>query len=231
MRTLSSAIQAEILRPDSHAMHLLTFGPVNGTTYYYGEDVVKSFLSHDYIAGLIFDSAVKYTQTLTLNPTTVKIQNIDLAVAAILAAQQQDVQGVPATLYRWYPRINDYVVLFSGVVTQIDVDEQTVQLALAGDLDPTASQVPTRTYMPTCAWIFTDANCGYVNTPNDPDTGLPFVDCAKDFLSCGARARTQSFSGFIHILPGLTLQYEGQAPDAAQQSGAPTTSIAPWEQM
>jgi len=231
-RTLSAGIQSQISRPSSEAGHLLTFGPVNGTTYYFGEDLVI-FGGHTYLPHLIGDFAVKFTQKLQLDPVSLHLQNVSLEMAAIVNTQRSDIQGAPATLSRFWPAINEALVLFSGVVTEIDVDEKEVLVVLAGDLDPTASQVPKRTYMATCSRTFKDASCGYVNgvDPNDPGTGLPYVACPKDFVSCTARGRKHRFDGFIHIQRDLTLAYEGVAPDAAAPQRTLASLLRPWEEM
>src|SRR5579885_2785813 len=216
-RTLSAAIQSVIAQNKSSIVHLLLFGPVNGTTYYFGEDLAQ-FNGHSYLPHLIVDGPIKYTQKLQRQPVTVKLQNVTLEMAAIVNAQKAAIQGAHAILYRLFLPVNDSITLFDGLITEVDVDEQTVSLTLDTDLDPTASDVPVRQYAALCAWNFKDANCGYVDgvSPNDPGTGLPYTVCGKDFASCTARARTQNFSGFIHISRDLTLLYEGQQPDAVQ---------------
>ena len=228
-RTLSANIQTLIAQPRSSVCHLLTF-TAGATVYTFAEDQVI-FQGRTYLPHLVMDSAIKYTQTLQLSPVTVKLQNITLEMAAVLKSQQSDLQGVTATLQRFFLEANDYVTLFVGVITQLDIDEQNVLLTLANDIDPTASRVPARNYSQLCVWNFKDANCGYADgvDPNDPTTGQPYVICSKDFLSCTARGRTQRFPGFIYLVSDLTQAIEGQQPNTVLSNPLSSILTTPWE--
>ena len=210
-RNLSAAIQSAIAQHRSSACHLLSFA-VGDVSFYFAEDAV-SFQGQSYQPWLILDSPVRYTQKLQLDPVTVTLQNVSLHMAAMLQSLQSDIQGAEATLRRLYLSANDAVTLFVGTIGAIDIDERTVTITIAGDLDPTATQVPARKYSATCVWTFKDANCGYTTAdPVDPSTNAPFLSCPKDFLSCGARGRQHRFPGFLHISRDLTLAVEGQLP-------------------
>ena len=230
MRNLSPAIQALLSQPTVTAVHLLSF-TVGATAYYFGEDLVV-FQGNTYLPHLLDDFAVTYNQTLQSKPVTVKLQNISLDMAAVLKAQQSNMQGVEVLLLRFFPAVNDFIVLFDGVITAVQIDEQSVMLTMDYDLDPTASQIPARQYSQLCGWNFKDSNCGYTDgvDPNDPSTGLPFTSCPKDFLSCQARGRQQRFPGFIHITADLTQLIQGQAPPNVVQP-QPLSSVltTPWE--
>jgi phage-related protein len=230
-RNLSSAIQNAIAQNRSSVCHLLSFA-VGQASYWFAEDQVR-FQGNLYQPWLSLDSPVKYTQKLQLDRVTVKLQNLSLDTAAILKATGSDMQGAEARLQRLYLNANDAVTLFVGRIADIDVDEQSATITLAGDLDPTASQVPTRKYSATCVWVFKDQECGYTDgvDPLDPATSAPFATCPKDFLSCGARGRQHRFPGFIHISRDLTLAVEGQAPDASSDSRMLAELIRPWEEI
>lgn len=231
-RSLSPAIQAEIAKPTSRAVHLLKLGPVNGTTYYFAEDRVL-FQGNLYQPWLILASAVRYTQKLQLDPVSVKLQNITLEAAAILRQESSFIEGAEATLQRLYLACNEALTLFVGRIAGIEIDQQNATITIAGDLDPTASVAPKRQFSATCVWDFKDSNCGYVDgsDPNDPETNAPFTTCPKDFLSCTARGRQHRFPGFIHISRDLTNSLEGQAPDAAQPERTLAEMSRPWEEV
>lgn len=231
-RTLSANIQAEIAKPGSHTIHLFTFGPVNGTNYYFAEDRVF-FQGNSYQPWLMVASPVKYTQKLQLDPVTVKLQNITLQTAAMLQLESSGMEGAEATLQRLYPACNEVVTLFAGRIAGIEIDQQSATITLAGDLDPTASLVPARHFSATCVWDFQDSRCGYTagTDPNDPATSSPFTACPKDFLSCQARGRQHRFPGFIHISRDLTQYIEGQAPDAQASDRTLAALLRPWEEM
>lgn len=229
MRNLSSAIQALITQPKSSVCHLLSF-TVGVTAYYFAEDRIV-FQGNTYLPHLILDSPVKYNQALQSKPVTVKLQNVSLEMAAVLKAQQSGMQGVEVTLRRLFLQANDAVTLFVGVITQMDIDEQSVMLMLDGDLDPTASTVPTRTYSQLCMWKFKDSNCGYMDNVDagDPSTGQPFLTCSKDFLSCTARGRQQRFPGFVYLTANLTQAVQGQQPNVVQPQPLSSVLTTPWE--
>lgn len=191
-----------------------------------------NFQGNLYEAGLILNSPIKTSQTLSLNPVTIQLQNITLETAAMLQLQGSDAQGVEATLRRLYLPASEAVTLFVGRVAEIDIDQNAASITLAGELDPTASQVPVRTFSATCVWEFKDSNCGYTDgsDPVDPSTGTPFTSCPKDFLSCTTRGRQRRFPGFIHISRDLTLSIEGQTPDSQSTSRTLADFILPWEQ-
>ncbi len=230
-RNLSSAIQYVIAQNRSAVCHLLSFA-VGTTTYRFAEDRVR-FQGNLYQPWLILNSAVRYTQKLQLDPVRVNLQNISLETVAMLKDTGSDIQGVEATLQRLYLNINDVVTLFVGRIAQIDIDQQSAAIMLAGDLDPTASQVPTRKFSAMCVWNFKDSDCGYTDgvDPADPSTNAPYAACPKDFLSCVARGRQHRFPGFIHISRDLTLSIEGQAPDASATTRTLSELIRPWEQI
>lgn len=229
MRNLSPAIQALITQPKSSVCHLLSF-TVGATPYYFAEDQIV-FQGNTYLPHLILDSPVKYNQTLQSNPATVKLQNVSLEMATVLKAQQSDMQGVEVMLRRLFLQVNDSVTLFVGVITQMDIDEQSVILTVDGDLDPTASTVPTRTYSQLCMWNFKDSNCGYTDgvDPADPNTTLPFAACDKTFLGCQARGRAQRFPGFVYLTANLTQAVQGQQPNVVQPQPLSSVLTTPWE--
>ncbi len=205
---------------------------MGAANYYFAEDEV-TYQGNLYLPRLVLGSAVKYTQALQLEPVTVMLQNITLETAALLNAQRSDLQGAAAVLERLFLAANEAVTLFSGTIATIQIDQQNAALTLAGDLDPTATQVPVRKYSALCVWDFKDSNCGYTDgvDPADPSTGSPFTSCPKDFASCQARGRQQRFSGFIHISRDLTLSIEGQTPDANAPQTIPAVLPQPWEQV
>ena len=213
-RTLSSAVQTALGDTKQHVCHLLSFA-VGPTTYRFAEDQVV-FQGNTYKPHLTMESGVRYSEKLRNDPVTVKLQNIDLQTAAMLKTEGTNVQGQEATLQRLFLKANEAVILFKGRISEVELDERNATLTLAGELDPTASQVPKRKYSNLCVWDFKDSNCGYVNgvDPNDPETGLPFTACPKDLLSCQARGRQQRFPGFLTITRDLTEVVEGHAPDA-----------------
>lgn len=212
MRTLSSAIQNLLAGTTHRVCHLLSF-TVGATSYYFAEDQVV-FQGNTYKPHLILESPIRYSQRLQLEPVSVRLQNIDLQTAAMLQAEQSNLQGVEATFERLFLAANEAVILFRGRIGEVQLDERTAALTLEGDLDPTATAIPKRKYSNLCVWDFKDANCGYVDgvDPNDPATGQPFVICPKDFLSCQARGRPHRFPGFLHITRDLTESIQGQSP-------------------
>ena len=229
-RTLSSTLQSLLAQSNPATRHLLSFTAV-GTTYYFADDQV-TFQGHLHQPWLVLDSAIRYTQQLQLDPVTVRLQNITLEMAELLKSSSDDIQGAEARLQRLYLPASEAVTLFVGRIAQIAVDDQTATIQLAGDLDPTASQVPRRKYSATCAWDFKDADCGYTtNDPVDPATNLPFTACPKDFLSCQARGRQHRFSGFIHISRDVTLSVEGQLSSQPSTTRTLSELIRPWEEQ
>jgi len=195
-RTLSPEIQTLITQGTQRVCHLLTF-TVGIATYRFAEDAI-AHLGNAYQPRLVVESGPHYTQTARLDPVKVRLQNITLETAKLLQDEGADVQGQEATLERLFLQVN----------------ENEATLVLAGELDPTAAQVPQRKYSSLCAWDFKDTNCGYVDgvDPNDPGTGQPFVSCGKDLLSCQARGRQQRFPGFLTITRELTELVEGNTP-------------------
>ena len=212
-RTLSGAIQNLIAGSQTpKTIHLLTF-TVGIATYRFAEDAI-AHLGNAYQPRLVVESGPHYTQTARLDPVKVRLQNITLETAKLLQDEGADVQGQEATLERLFLQANETVVLFRGRISEVEVNENEATLVLAGELDPTAAQVPQRKYSSLCAWDFKDTNCGYVDgvDPNDPGTGQPFVSCGKDLLSCQARGRQQRFPGFLTITRELTELVEGNTP-------------------
>jgi len=210
-RTLSATIQAALAGGKHQVCHLLSF-TVFGNDYYFAEDKV-TFQGNEYVPHLVFDSPIRLTQQLRVEPVTVRLQNIDLKTAQTLDLERSDLQGVEATISRLFLAANEAVILFRGRIGEIRIDERTAVLTLEGDLDPTATEIPRRKYSNLCVWDFKDANCGYAGgtDPDDPNTGLPFAVCPKDFLSCRARGREHRFPGFLHITRELTESVEGQS--------------------
>ncbi|MBI4459493.1 MAG: DUF2163 domain-containing protein [Acidobacteria bacterium] len=219
-RTLSSAIQALIAENRSHVCHLLSF-TVGETTYRFAEDRIE-FQGETWLPHLALRSPIRYTQKLAVEPVLAELQNITLETAAMLKAEQSDLQGAEAVLQRLFLKAGEAVILLVGRIGQVEVDERKAVLTLAGDLDPTAAQVPSRKYSSLCVWDFKDAKCGYEDgaDPNDPATGQPFASCPKDFLSCQARGRQHRFPGFLHVTRDLTEAIEGQLPDAQARERA-----------
>lgn len=211
-RTLSTAVANAVAAGATPFFHLLRF-TVGATNYYFAEDQI-THLGNTYKPHLILDAPARYVQKLQLEPVTVRLQNIDLATAKTLKTEQAAIQGQEATLSRLFLKAHEAVTLFVGQISEVEINERDATLTLVGDLDPTATQVPKRKYSHLCVWDFKDTNCGYVDgvDPNDPETGLPFVICPKDFLSCQARSREERFPGFIHITRDLTEAVEGQLP-------------------
>ena len=214
-RTLSSAIQTLVAQGVQRVCHLLTF-TVGATTYRFAEDRI-THVGNTYEPHLALDSGPKYSEQLKLQPVTVRVQNITLEAAKLLKDQGAAVQGQEATLERLFLQAGETVTLFKGRISEVEVDERSATLTLAGDLDPTATQVPTRKYSALCVWDFKDANCGYLDgaDPNDHATSQPFLACGKDLDSCQARGRAQRFPGFLTITRELTDAVEGNAPDAS----------------
>ena len=216
-RTLSANIQAAIAASPSRVCHLLSF-TVFGTNYYFAEDQVV-FQGNTYAPHLIFDSPIRLTEQLRLEPVRVRLQNIDLQTAQMLKTEQSDLQGVEATVQRLFLAANEAVILLRGRIGEIQLTERDAALTLEGDLDPTATALPRRKYSNLCVWDFKDANCGYVNgvDPDDPQTGQPFLVCPKDFASCRARGREHRFPGFLHVTRDLTEAVEGQSHRAGPE--------------
>ena len=217
-RTLSSAIRTLIAQDTSSVVHLLSFS-VGATTYRFTEGCgAEDGIRHRgnlYLPHLVMNSPVRYTQKLRLQPFAVELQNIDLQTAAMLKAAKSLMQGAEAVFERLFLQANEAVTLFRGPIIEMEIDERRAALTLAGDLDPTATQVPRRKYASLCMWDFKDSNCGYTGgvDPDDPATGRPFAACPKDFLSCLARSRQERFPGFIHVTRDLTEAVQGQTPD------------------
>ena len=212
-RTLSSPIQTLLDQGAQRVCHLLTF-TVGIATYRFAEDAI-THLGNAYQPRLVVQSGPRYTETPRLNPVTVRLQNITLETAKLLQQETSAVQGQEATLERLFLQARETVVLFKGRISEIEISETDATLVLAGDLDPTAAQVPQHNYSSLCVWDFKDGNCGYVDgaDPNNPGTGLPFVTCGKDLLSCQARGRRQRFPGFLTITRELTESVEGHTPN------------------
>ena len=214
-RTLSANIQALIADGNvQRTCHLLTF-TVGGNTYRFAEDAVIH-IGNGYQPHLVVESGPRYTEHLRLEPVRVRLQNITLETAKLLKDEGVALQGQEAILSRLYLAASEAVVLFKGRISEMEVDERDAVLTIAGELDPTAAQVPRRKYSALCVWDFKDANCGYVDgvDPNDPNTSQPFVFCPKDLFSCQARGRTHRFPGFLTITRELTEAIEGNSPDA-----------------
>jgi len=144
----------------------------------------------------------------------VQLQNISLATAALLKSEGAALQGQEATLERLYLAAGEALLIFRGRISEIALSDTAATLQLAGELDPTATQIPRRQYSALCAWDFQDSNCGYVPNvdPLDPQTSQPFTFCPKDFFSCQARGRQHRFPGFLHLTRELTESVEGAAP-------------------
>jgi len=212
---LSSAIQTLLAQNTQRVCHLLTFS-VGAATYRFAEDRVTHG-GNLYLPHLALEAGPKYSEQLQLQPIAVRLQNITLETARMLQVEGAAVQGQEATLERLFLQAAETVVLFRGRISEVTLDEQNATLTLAGELDPTAAQIPARKYSALCVWDFKDARCGYTDgaDPNDPDTSLPFVSCPKDLLSCQARGRQHRFPGFLTITRELTEAIEGNAPDAA----------------
>jgi len=212
-RTLSATIQSLIQQNVTRVCHLLTF-TVGATTYRFAEDRI-THAGNLYQPHLALVSGPKYSEQLQLQPVTVRLQNITLETAKLLKDEGSDLQGQEATLERLFLAARETVVLFKGRISEIEAGEQEATLTLAGDLDPTAAQIPQRKYSALCVWNFKDSRCGYTDgvDPDNPATGQPFTVCPKDLLSCQARGRQQRFPGFLTITRDLTEAVEGNVPD------------------
>ena len=212
-RTLSATIQSLIQQNVTRVCHLLTF-TVGATTYRFAEDRI-THAGNLYQPHLALVSGPKYSEQLQLQPVTVRLQNITLETAKLLKDEGSDLQGQEATLERLFLAARETVVLFKGRISEIEAGEQEATLTAAGDLDPTAAQIPQRKYSALCVWNFKDSRCGYTDgvDPDNPATVQPFTVCPKDLLSCQARGRQQRFPGFLTITRDLTEAVEGNAPD------------------
>src|SRR3972149_1151697 len=165
-RTLSANIQAALGGDVQRTVHLLRF-TVGATTYRFSEERI-THVGNLYLPHLMLESGPKYSEQLQLHPVTVKLQNITLETAQMLQAEGSGLQGQEATLERLFLAARETVVLFQGRISEIEAGEQEATLTLAGDLDPTAAQIPQRKYSALCVWNFKDSRCGYTDGV-DPD--------------------------------------------------------------
>jgi hypothetical protein len=101
-----------------------------------------------------------------------------------------DLQGATAILSRLFLTRNEAVIIFYGQITAVDPDEDSVELVLNGDMDPTASVVPVRKY-------------AQVNSADGKTLDQMTTDGDENL-----------FDGFLTITRDLTQAIEGQAPDA-----------------
>ena len=143
MRTLSSVVQSVIAEgKTAHVCHLLTF-TVGETTYRFAEDRVVH-VGNLYLPHLALESPVRYSHRLQVEPVRVKLQNITLAAAGTMQAEQSAMQGAEATLERLFLKASESVILLVGQISEMEVQERQATLTLVGDLDPTATQLPRR---------------------------------------------------------------------------------------
>jgi hypothetical protein len=221
-RALSSSLQALSQQNTQQVCHLLTF-TVGAATYRFAEEAV-THAGNAYQPHLRVLQGPRYSEALRLEPLTVELQNITLETSELLQDEGAAVQGQEATLSRLFVQASEALILFVGRISEISVNDSEATLVIAGELDPTAAQVPARKYSSLCVWNFQDSNCGYVNgvDPNDPGTGLPFASCSKDLLSCQARGRRHRFPGFLTITRELTETVEGRMAGLADERALST---------
>lgn len=181
-RTLSANVAGLLASGTTRVCHLLDFA-VGAVSYRFAEDAV-THNGNVYLPRLVLDSPVRFSEKLRLDPVIVKLENIDLATAQMLDDEGGLIQGVEATLSRLYLAARETVTLFIGQISDVEVDEREARLTLAGDLDPTATQVPKRKY-------------SHLNSAD----GKTFLEMA---------ATPHLFDGFLHITRDLTLAVEGQ---------------------
>ena len=186
-RTLSANVAGLIASGLTRVCHLLEF-TVGLNNYRFAEDAVNHG-GNAYTPHLKLESPVKFTNKLQLEPVTVRLQNVDLNTAGILLAEQPNMSGVAATLKRLYLPARETITLFVGSIGEIALDEEDAVLTLVGELDPTASQAPTRKYS---------------HLHSDGRTLLDLVAAGQSHL----------FDGFLSITRELTELIEGHQPDA-----------------
>jgi hypothetical protein len=193
-RTLSANVTAALTRSPLRTAHLLTF-IVGATTYRYADGPFR-FQTFDWLPYLVIEAGPRYSERLSLEPVTVKLKNVDLALANMVKTEQPDLQGAEVTLSRLFIEPNEAVMLFQGPIIAAEIDEQDVTLVLGGDMDPTAATVPRRKYL----------------SVNSED-GRTLAEMTTD-------GEKELFDGFLTITRDLTETVEGNQPDAANDDRA-----------
>jgi hypothetical protein len=199
-RTLSATITGLLAQETQRVCHLLTF-TVGATTYRFTDGDAINHVGNAYTSHLVFETGPRYSERLRQENVSVKLQNIDLVTANTLRIEGATLQGQEATLERLFLAARETVVLFKGRISEMEVNDRDATLTLAGELDPTGSQIPKRKYSPVSS---TD--------------GKTFLEWA---------ATPHLFDGFLHITRDLTLAIEGQGPGYEPEEGALSALLEP----
>ena len=169
-------------------------------THYLGEREVF-WNGNSYKPWLVVDQAIQRFRSLQVDAATVKLQNADGQLEALIFAEK--FEGASVRVLDILTALNpvDAMELIRGVMTDRSSNQQSSEWQIVPIWDPGTVESPRRVYSRTCTFRFKGAECGYVDgvDPDDPGTGLPFVVCPKDFAACQARGRAHRYPGFIHI--------------------------------
>jgi hypothetical protein len=197
-RTLSSTIATVVAKERLAIRHLLEF--TAGSTYRFSEEGF-TFDGSVYLPRLEFDDGISYQEEVGVQPFSIRISNISLETSTLLQTEQPALFGIEVTLKRAFLEANEAVLLLSGRIAAVELDQFTASFSIVPELDPASVYVPIRKYGPTCSFDFKGFGCDYVDgvDPDDPTTGLPFVVCPKTLLACIDRGRSHRFPGFLHI--------------------------------
>ncbi len=164
-------------------------------THYWGSKQV-TYDGHTYLAWLAMDESIHYYRSLQVDSGSVKLQNADAQMEALIFAER--FEGAAARLSDYFVDLDDAGILFQGILTERQADASTISWRLIPSWDPAQIEAPARNYTRVCPWRFKDAECGYAG-------GL--TTCDKTFAACTTRARTHAFAGFLQVTADLQKVY------------------------
>lgn len=198
-RTLTAPIPTVIAQPTVRAIKLLRF-TAGGTTYYFAESR-QTIGGHLYLPYLGVETGPRFTRSITGKTCRLRLDNIDLATAAVLKAQRDVIQGAPAALVEYFLEAAQEVAIMTGTIGELTSDEQNAALTING-VELATSQTPMRVYANLCTEKFKNAACGYVGAS---------ATCDKTFAACTGFGRTHRFNGFLQLTRDLTDAVAGAA--------------------
>ncbi len=141
-RTLSATLAAVAAANRAPTVLLLDVD-IAGSMFYWAERSTI-FGGNTYEPRLAFDGGVRLLRSLQLDSADVQVENVSLAVTELL--KTEFIPGAAATLRRLYVSAGEAITIFDGIVADAAIEQQTARFRIVSRLDPTAFQVPERSY-------------------------------------------------------------------------------------
>jgi hypothetical protein len=162
MRTLSSAVAAEILKTATRPRTLFELYLNGGTLRYTDHSSDYTFDGQVYYSRGITHSPIKTYMANRVDNTTIEIDNVDRALSAYFASE--DFQGrkiVIKKIFLGLTASDDFILQFEGDMDTPKVNEKKITIKCTNKFDRSKSKSPSRRFGLRCNWDFCSTQCGF----------------------------------------------------------------------